>query len=95
MQDASFFNSQPLLMFFRRKNEDDNFPFMVGEFHYADIIYVFIIPFSLKDKKDFVDQNEYELFWNEFNQIRANRNWNHVDYLSSEQLPIVCNFTLN
>ena len=94
LQDASFFNPQPTLMFFQRKKEDDNIPFMIGEFHYADIIYVFIIPFSEKDKKDFIAQDDYELFWNEFNQIRANRSWKYIDYSSTEQFPVVCNFTL-
>jgi len=94
LQDASFFNPRPILIFFRRKNEDDNIPFMIGEFHYADIIYVFIIPFSEKDKKGFIDQDDYELSWNKFNQVRANRSWEYIDYSSTEQFPIVCNFTL-
>jgi len=94
LQDASFFNTQPTLIFFQRKVQDDNIPFMIGEFHYADIIYVFIIPFSDKDKKDFIDQDNYALFWNKFNQIRANRSWEYIDYSSTEQTQIVCNFTL-
>jgi len=94
LQDASFFDPQPTLIFFQRKKEDSDIPFMVGEFHYADIIYVFPIPFCEKDKEDFIAQDDYELLWNKFNQIRSNRNWQYLDYSSIEELPIICNFTL-
>lgn len=92
LQDSSFFTPHPLLSFFQRKNDNHNFPFTIGEFHYADMIYVFIIPFSLKDRKSFLEQEDFELFWKNFNQIRADRNWEWIDFSSQEELPIISNF---
>ena len=92
LQDSSFFTSHPLLLFFQRKNENDNLPFMIGEFHYADIIYVFITPFSSKDKQSFVEQEDFDLFWKDFNQVRADKNWGWIDFSSNERLPIISNF---
>jgi hypothetical protein len=57
---------QPIIMVYKRKNQDTDYPYMVGEFHFAFMKYCFIIPAADKDEQSFVDKKEYEKFWKKF-----------------------------
>lgn len=54
---------EPELYIFKRKALNDNrIPYCYGELRVLDTIFIFIIPFTEKDKYNFVDENECRLF---------------------------------
>ena len=93
LQHAAFFTPQPMLMVFTRKGESRH-PYLVGEFHYADHIYAFVIPFCSKDRYTFTQKKHYEPFWSMFNMVREHFNWEHTSYASSRKIKVACDFTI-
>lgn len=54
---------EPELYIFQRKDETNwNIPYCYGELRVLDQIYVFIIPFCSKDKKEFITVDDYAPF---------------------------------
>lgn len=53
---------EPNICIYTRKNENTNLPHMIGEFHFACHAYLFIIPFSSKDNKDFIGEENFAEF---------------------------------
>lgn len=63
LNSYQFFNKHPNLLLYKRKSDDVYLPYLVGEFHYTFLTYVFIVPFCDKDDYNFIDNNEYNYFW--------------------------------
>ena len=76
----SFFKTHPSLTVYLRQNNDTNFPYAVGEFHYTFLTFVFIIPLTLSDSKDFADQKDFEIFWNFFKHYSLSKDWVKTDF---------------
>ncbi|RNI30158.1 hypothetical protein EFA69_11710 [Rufibacter immobilis] len=93
-QHINFFKRDPLVVIYKRKTTNTTFPYLVGEFHYANLIFVFILPFCFKDKKTFVQAEDYQCFWSEFNQ-RPNYNWTSNSFLSIQECAISINLKID
>jgi len=67
------YHDQPKLIIYTRKNDDDSLPYMYAELHIAIFIYVYIIPYSSKDKLLFVTKEAYDHFW------KFNKHYSHFN----------------
>lgn len=59
-----------------------NLPYAVGEFRYACLIIVFIIPFCNKDQDTFTSEESYKKFWDAFVHFNKVRGWNFMNFSS-------------
>lgn len=57
---------QPILTVYTRTDENFEYPYMVGEFHFAFFKYIFIIPASDRDYLNFLEKDKYDQFWKKF-----------------------------
>lgn len=48
-----FFTEKPEITLYLRNNDNYDLPYLIGEFKFTYYMYVFIVPFSSKDKKSF------------------------------------------
>ena len=55
-------------------------PFLVGEFRFTFYMYIFIVPMSNKDKKTFVEQEEYDKFLECFKNIKSIKDFYFIDF---------------
>jgi hypothetical protein len=92
LQDNTFFTAEPVLLVYTRKSDDYSSPFLVGEFHYAQNVFVFIVPFCEKDELDFMEATSYEHFWSNFNDIRKDRDWKFHDFSSTDPIDLKIDF---
>lgn len=65
----------PEIILYIRKNNDINVPHILGEFSFKCFKYVFIVPFSDKDKLTFTKDKEFEHFMKNFNHYTYIKNW--------------------
>ncbi len=94
VQHSAFFSEDPMLVYYKRKSEDAG-PYMLGEFHYADFVFVYIIPFCSLDKRSYIVDEEFQAFWNSFNQLRAFHDWKQELFVGMEKIKIVIDLKLN
>ncbi|RYE40171.1 MAG: hypothetical protein EOP48_24970 [Sphingobacteriales bacterium] len=92
LQAANFLKESPFLIYYRLKN-NGSMPYLIGEFHYADMVYVFIVPFCLKDNVDFTNEVSYNEYWRKFN-IRSVQEWSMKDFSSFEPIPMQVNLNI-
>jgi len=60
---------QPTITVHKRKDDNTEYPYMVGEFHFIFMKYIFIIPVSNKDNHTFREEDEYQKFWKKFKHL--------------------------
>jgi hypothetical protein len=58
------YSEYPSLSVFIRKNADIELPHIVGEFRFANVVIVFIVPLSDKDANTFAIESDLDKFWN-------------------------------
>jgi hypothetical protein len=92
-QGANFFKSEPMLLYYLRKDES-SLPCLVGEFHYADLVYVFIVPFASDEMKDFCVKDDFQDFWKIFNVTRSELKWKFRDFSGLKEQSMQINFKL-
>jgi len=78
----------PSITLYVRKAENYNHPHIVGEFKAAGFIYIFIVPYSRKDKCSFVKEEEFDSFWRFFPQYSASSDWRFDDYNNSNEIEL-------
>tara|TARA_R110001606_G_scaffold342220_1_gene490643 strand:- start:43 stop:1362 length:1320 start_codon:yes stop_codon:yes gene_type:complete len=88
-----FFTERPEIILYFRNNDNYNLPFTVVEFRFTYYMYVFILPFSSKDKCQFLNKSEYEEFLNCFSHIRAKRDFRFLDF--SQNIERELKYTIN
>jgi hypothetical protein len=90
------FSVQPKLTYYIRKIEDKNIPFAVGEFYFTCKVFTFIIPLTNQDEKDFIDKNDYDVFWKTFQHFDKSKGWVFNDYSNKNprEFSINLNFEL-
>jgi len=90
-----FFNLQPTLAFYIRKNDDKKKPFAVGEFRFTCKVLVFIIPLSNCDNIDFLLETDYQHFWNTFKHYKKYNSWVFNNYSNNIPRDFSLNFNFN
>jgi hypothetical protein len=74
------FVDTPVLSLYIRKDNDYTHPHLVAEFKFKSLIFVYILPFSSKDKQNFIDNKEYNLFWKTFKHYNNIKDWIFYDF---------------
>lgn len=69
------FSNNPKVVNYVRKVDDSDIPHIISEFRIGSFVYVYIIPFSEKDVIDFIEDEDYEKFWQTFKQYSSINNW--------------------
>lgn len=95
MKHSSFYTKHPYLIKYKRNNSNYNTPDLIGEFRYADIAIIFIVPFSDLDQKQFLDQDEINTFWESFIGFRKDMFWNFLDYSSTKPVRMQIDLQVN
>ena len=70
---------QPSLIIYIRNTQTKELPFAVAELRILNRIYVYIIPYTTEDDRDFVDQKDYDTFWNHFHHYTKVKGWKFCD----------------
>ena len=87
------FSIQPRIVTYIRKDNDSTIPFAVGEFYFTCRLFVFIIPLSQNDDRDFTDPIDFKKYWQTFKHYNEASGWNFRDY--SRNTPLPFSITLN
>jgi hypothetical protein len=66
---------------------------MVGEFHLTCKLLSFIIPLCDEDNNNFLDDNDFNDFWREFNHYSKVKGWGFNDYSIDKEMGFI--FKLN
>lgn len=80
LMNHDMFVETPILAIYIRKDNNNMYPHIVGEFKFKSLIFVFIVPFSEKDTVDFTDKKDYEIFWRTFKHYSAVPTWSFQDF---------------
>ena len=85
----------PILSLYIRKDDDYTHPHVVGEFRFKSLIFVFILPFSVKDKIDFTEEKSFHLFWKTFKHYSSINNWAYHDFSCIKEKKYQFNMKIN
>lgn len=69
------FNKHPSLVVYLRQDENTVLPYAVGELHYVFMTFVFIVPLTTSDDKDFTDRDDFDIYWNFFKHYSKKNGW--------------------
>ncbi|CAL1518571.1 hypothetical protein [Chitinophaga sp. MM2321] len=94
LQTDSFYSEQSMICYFQRKG-DQTSPYMIGEFHYADMVFIFLIPFCDNDNQNYTSETEYQAYWKEFNSVRLFHDWSDKDFSSMKSINMTINLNIN
>jgi len=78
------FTEYPLLSIYIKKN-DSQYPHVVAEFRFKSLIFVFILPFSTKNKINYQGKEVYSFLWKIFKHYDFVKTWNFYDFSSTEK----------
>lgn len=78
----------PELLVYVKKEKDRALPGIIGEFSYAQLKFVFILPLCETDEMAFLSPDEFEIFWKTFKHLGKMENWQHQDFSSVEKKTI-------
>ena len=90
----NFFDKQPRMVVYVRKNNNKHLPFCVGEFHFTFLTFVFIVPTFSSCEDSFCDVEEYDVFWNCFKHFKEVKGWAFEDYSDHQNREVIFNLNL-
>lgn len=70
---------------FIRKNNNYSIPHVVSEFRFGSLVYVYVLPFSRRDRFDFVEDVDFERYWNFFSIFNQVSGWTFRSYQSTKE----------
>ncbi len=81
------YSEYPSLSVYIRKNTDHELPHVVGEFRFANILIVFVVPSSDKDTNAFVNETSLDKFWDisHYSKRAPRSEWNKIKLDSDER----------
>lgn len=72
------FSTHPKMIVYLRKKHNYDLPFAVVELRFTFLTFIYIIPKSVKDTKDFTQSGDFEKFWIFFKHYSSVRNWKSI-----------------
>jgi len=88
------FNEQPNITLYIRKSDNTCYPLLVSELRIYTFIFVYIVPFSSKDNREFIEE-EYQDFWSKFEHYHGAGNWNFKNFSSDIDQDFIINLKLD
>lgn len=89
------FSTHPKMMVYLRKNDNYDLPFAVVELRFTFLTFVYIIPKSSKDEKDFTQSEDFEKFWDFFKHYSSVRDWKSIYLNDSTSRKFVMNMNFD
>lgn len=93
LHSYKFFTEKPEITLYLRNNDDYDLPYLIGEFRFTYYMYVFIVPLSSQDKKDFLEDEEYENYLKCFKHITSVGEFNYMNFSENKEKDL--NFSIN
>jgi hypothetical protein len=88
-------NTQPKISTYIKKNSrNEEVPYAIGELQFANLIILFIVPFT-KDYKESIGFEDNELLQRIFIFLKFNENANYIDLSDSKERKLAMNLKLN
>ncbi|ACL03512.1 conserved hypothetical protein [Desulfatibacillum aliphaticivorans] len=84
----------PKIALWVRKNERNDLPYAVCEFRSAFYIFVFIVPTFAANSPSFLDESEFENYWEFFPFWSNCDQWSFIDLSTSEPKKLIFNIQL-
>lgn len=84
---------RPELTLHVRNNKNYKVPHLVGEFKFTFYVYIFIVPLSTNDSRNFLNDDEYDEFLNCFLHVRNTNGFNFKDF--SQNIERELNFKIS
>lgn len=84
----SGFSKHPQITNYIRKSDDTSLPHIVSEFRIGSFVYVYIIPFSDKDKLDFTSTPELESYWKRFKHYNQAPGWRFDSFEGADEVTV-------
>lgn len=94
LSSYDLFSTHPQLMVYIRKTEDNKLPYVVAEFRFTYLTFVYIIPNSNKDTTDFTQDNNFEYFWNFFKHYSSIQDRSFQKMNDNTPKPFVMNLNI-
>ena len=91
----SFFDKHPRMTLHIRKNNNYDLPYTLAEFRFTSFTFSFVIPFCSEDKKDFLNNTDYELFWKTFKHYNKVKGWKYIDCSDDKSKRLIHILNLN
>jgi hypothetical protein len=86
----------PHIILYRRKDNNLNVPYMVAEFSFCNVFFVYIMPFCDQDSKSFVEKTDFDNLWNIFQQYnQKNISWTFMDFSEDKKQDYILNLNIN
>jgi hypothetical protein len=79
------FQEQPTLTTYIRKNDNQKIPFAVGEFQFAFLRYIFIIPCCAENDFEYINQSEFDSFLDTFTHYKVASGLTFVDFSDDQK----------
>lgn len=95
LSSYNFFKTHPSLIVYLRQDGNTDLPYAVGEFHYTFLTFVFIIPLTKSDSKDFTDQKDYDVFWDFFKHYSMTKDWDYRNFSDNTKRKFTLNLNFN
>lgn len=73
----------PKITNYIRMSDDTTLPHVLSEFRLGSYVFLFILPFSARDKQTFSDKEQWEAIWSTFSHYARAPNWRIEDLSSS------------
>jgi hypothetical protein len=88
---------EPYIVLFENVAGKKDIPYLVGEFHFLMMVFVFIIPFTDHDSIDFSNQAAFDNYWIKMKEYRPAQNWSFHDFSFNQKkkTKYVINLELN
>lgn len=81
----------PEIRIFRRREDDFDLPFLAAEFSVSVRRFVFVVPFSSQDQKDFLREEDHQNFWKLLNHLNTETGWHFEDFSDDRKKELIFN----
>jgi hypothetical protein len=89
------YDKHPQMTLFIRKKVHDKLPFLVAQFNFTAFTFVFIIPFCSSDKKDFLNNSDYDFFWDTFKHYSRLIGWRFLNFSGNKKYKLKMKLTID
>ena len=89
-----FFCQHPKIAVYLRKTNDKSLPYMVGEFHFTCLVFVYIVPFSCEDDRCFAEDEDFGVFWKCFMHYHQLSGWKFGEFSDSSEMDLAFDIQL-
>lgn len=81
LSSYKLYRKEPAITISIRTDNDNKLPYAIGEVRYTFLAFIFIIPFSRSDVRDFTNEDDYNYYWSFVQHYSAaSEEWDFRDF---------------